>query len=354
MTSFRNLNQTTGRIISLDNAEYLFFGGTAYLGLLANPEYIELYKQGIDRYGLNNGTSRTNNVQLGIYKEAEDHLAKRFVFESAALLSSGYLAGQATVRALTKGKSVLYAPGSHPALWLQDSPLQDGDFDQWILNTIDFINNTNQEEFVVISNCIDNLTPQQFDFSPFKNLNANKRVTLILDDSHGIAILKKDGISTELSELKRPNIEIVVLASLAKGLGTDAGLVLGSKEIINEIKKHPIYNGASPTAPAAFYALMEGANLYEEAFDKMQSNTRLLAEMVTNTNLSHIENFPVFSSKKTELYKHLLQKKILISSFPYPLATSPLLNRIVISALHTEHDVRHLGEILCSESSLIL
>ena len=354
MTSFRNLNQTTGRIISLDNAEYLFFGGTAYLGLLANPEYIELYKQGIDRYGLNNGTSRTNNVQLGIYKDAEDQLAKRFSFESAALLSSGYLAGQATVRALSKGKSVLYAPGSHPALWLQEAPLQEGDFDQWILNTVDFINNTVQEEFVVISNCIDNLTPQRFDFSPFKSLNVDKKVTLILDDSHGIGILKKDGISADLSGLKNPNIEIVVLASLAKGLGTDAGLVLGSKEMINQIKKNPIYNGASPTAPAAFYALIHGSSLYDEAFEKMQNNTSLLAEIVAKTSLSHIENFPVFSSKKPELYKHLLQKNILISSFPYPLATSPLLNRIVISALHSEDDVRHLGEILCSESSLIL
>src|SRR5690606_25273112 len=146
MNSFRNLHQTTGRIISLDGTDYHFFGGTAYLGLLDNPEYIDLYKKGIDLLGLNNGTSRTNNVQLGIYQEAESHLADRFGFEAAALLSSGYLAGQVAVRALSKGKTVLYAPGSHPALWLDETPLVDGSFDEWAKATLEFINDAEHDD----------------------------------------------------------------------------------------------------------------------------------------------------------------------------------------------------------------
>jgi len=354
MTSFRNLHQTTGRIISLDGIDYLFFGGTAYLGLLDNPEYIELFKRGIDLYGLNNGTSRTNNVQLGIYQEAENHLAKRLGFESAALFSSGYLAGQATVSALTKDKKVIYAPGSHPALWMEDAPIVNDDFDSWIIKTAEFINNSEQNQFVVISNCIDNLSPQHFDFSFFKNLKPNKHVLLILDDSHGIGILNKNSPSAKLDELDLENIEIVVLASLAKGLGTDAGLVMANHKNINIIKKHPIFNGASPTSPAALFALIQGEKIYEMAFDKMRKNTRLLADLIKNTNLSYIENFPVFTSKNPNLYKHLLKENVLISSFPYPLSTSPLLNRIVVSTLHTEDDIHHIAEILNLENSLIL
>lgn len=354
MTSFRNLQQTTGRIISLDGTDYHFFGGTAYLGLLDNPEYIELYKKGIDLLGLNNGTSRTNNVQLGIYQEAEFHLAGRFGFEAAALLSSGYLAGQVAVRALSKGKAVLYAPGSHPALWLDETPLVDGSFDEWAKATVEFINDAEHDDVLVISNCIDNLTPLHFDFSIFREIKPDKKVLLILDDSHGIGILKKNQVSADLSALKFDNIEIVVLASLAKGLGTDSGVVFGNKGTLEKIKKHPIFNGASPTAPAALYALVHGQDLYEKAFERMQSNTSLLASITRETSLNHIEKFPVFSSTQPLLYKHLLQKNIVISSFPYPLATSPLLNRVVVSALHSEADIRHIGEILYSESSLIL
>lgn len=355
MTSFRNLDQTTGRIISLDGIDYLFFGGTAYLGLLSNPEYIELYKSGIDKYGLNNGTSRTNNVQLGIYDEVESHLAERFGFQSSALLSSGYLAAQVVVRSLKANRTLLYAPGSHPALWLDQSPIvTEIDFETWSKNTVEFINNAIETDFIVVSNCIDNLTPQRYDFSIFKNVNPNKNLLLVLDDSHGIGVLHKNKISTDLENLRKANIEIVVLASLAKGMGTDAGVVLGSNEIIAQIKKNPIFNGASPTSPAALYALIKGEKIYAEAFDRMKENTQLLAKLTSETNLSHIPDFPVFSSTKPFLYRNLLNHNILISSFPYPLATSPLLNRIVISALHTENDVRHLSEILCSEKSLIL
>jgi hypothetical protein len=102
------------------------------------------------------------------------------------------------------------------------------------------------------------------------------------------------------------------------------------------------------------YALIKGEKIYAEAFDRMKENTQVLAKLTSETNLSHMPDFPVFSSTKPFLYRNLLKHNILISSFPYPLATSPLLNRIVISALHTEKDVRHLSEILCSEKSLIL
>src|SRR5690606_41237880 len=112
----------------------------------------------------------------------------------------------------------------------------------------------------------------------------------------------------ELSVLKVDDSVIVVRASLAKGLGTDAGIILGTKNTIDKIKKHPIFNGASPTAPAALYALLHGRDIYEEAFEGMQSNTSLLASITRETSLSHIENFPVFSSTQPLLYRHLDRK----------------------------------------------
>ena len=354
MTAFRNLKQTTARKISLEGTDYLFFGGTAYLGLLTNPEYIDLFKKGIDIYGLNNGTSRSNNIQIGVYDEAEHHLANRFGFAAAAVLSSGYLAAQAAVMALTKNKYIIYSPGSHPALWRNPQPEQQRNFKDWSERTVHDINSSQNSDFAIVSNCIDNLTPSHFDFSFLNKILPNKYITLILDDSHGLGILKRHQVSTNLAELNLPNINVTVAASLAKGLGTDAGVVLGGIENIALVKRHPIFNGASPSSPASMYALIHGEDIYLKAFEKMQANTNLLRESTEKLRLNHIENFPVFSSKDPFLYRHLVQKNILISSFPYPLASSPLLNRIVVSALHEENDIRHLAEILSLESSLIL
>ena len=349
MDSFRHLHQATGRIIQHQQSDYLFFGGTAYLGLLINPDYQELVLEGIKKYGLNNGTSRSNNVQLGVYDEAEERMAKRFGFEASALFSSGYLAAQATVQTLSRKGEVIYAPHSHQALWLFGAPkVESTIFDQWLLATISYINESNNDSFVIIANAIDNLTPAQYDFSPLVNIKSTKNITLILDDSHGLAVVNKNAVSADISIFEScQHIEVVLLASLAKGLGTDAGIVLGSKETIAEVKKSPIFMGASPSSPGFVYALVNSEAIYTNAFERLQCNIQFFAEEVKNlSSLKSLERFPVFTSTNPNLYRHLCHKGFLISSFPYPLPHSPLLNRIVISALHEKGDLVKLSEVL--------
>lgn len=347
MSSFKNLQQPTKGKLTIAEQTYLFFGGTAYLGLLADPEYISLYKKGIDKYGLNNGTSRANNVQLGIYEEAEDKLASRFGFGAAAVFSSGYLAAQATVKAVTRGREVIYAPGSHPALWLEGDPNVMGSFATWSVDTLAYINNSPHQSFVVISNCIDNLQPATYDFSIFSQVAADKEVLFILDDSHGLGILNKNAISTDLSLLKaKGNLEFLVVCSLAKGLGTDAGLVLGTHKSLEKVKKQPIFTGASPCSPAAMYALIYGDAVYERSFAQLQHNIRYFKDLLLgDKGLISVDKFPIFTAADADLYSYLCAKQILISSFPYPLASSSLLNRIVISAGHSDLDLNKLAQI---------
>lgn len=349
MNSFRQLQQPTGRNIYIDQQEYLFFGGTAYLGLLVHTEYQSLVKEGINIYGLNNGTSRSNNVQLGIYDEAEDILATRFGYADAALFSSGYLAAQATVKSLAKDRMVYYAPNSHPALWLLDQPaLLAKDFQTWITKVVDEINSSKQTDFILVANAIDNLKPECFDFSYLKNIDTSKNIILLLDDSHGLGVVKKNDISANASALSScVHIQIVVVASLAKGLGTDAGIVLGNRGLIAQIKKSPLFMGASPSSPGFIYALINSESIYAAAFEKLQQNIELFNRRLGSVSgINHVASFPVFTSDDPHLYRHLCKKNLLISSFPYPLPSSPLLNRIVISALHTEQDIEELANVL--------
>lgn len=351
MTSFRNLHQPTNRTINIEKQEYLFFGGTAYLGLLVNEDYQNLVFEGIKKYGLNNGTSRSNNVQLGIYDEAEKYLASRFGYEDAALFSSGYLAAQATVKSLASRGKVYYAPDSHPALWIADKPSTLAEyFQEWLVKVVDEISSSADTDFVIIANAIDNLRPELYDFAYLSLIDSSKNIILILDDSHGLAVVNKNDIAANVSALSGcGNIQIVVVNSLAKGLGTDAGLVLGSKEIIASVKKSPIFMGASPSSPASIYALTKSQVIYEEAYERLHENIRYF-ESLQNTKLmlSRVKGFPVFTSTDSNLYRYLYKNNILISSFPYPLPASPLLNRIVISALHCRADILKLSEVLHS------
>src|SRR5690554_2050532 len=110
---FSKLEQAAGREVSLDGRAYLFFGGTAYLGLNTHAPFINLFKKGIDLFGVNSGSSRGNNVQLGIYPQAEAMAATRFGATDAMVVSSGFLAAQLAVRHLAPQYDELcYAPHS--------------------------------------------------------------------------------------------------------------------------------------------------------------------------------------------------------------------------------------------------
>ncbi len=353
MSSLQHLHQPTNRCIAYQDQHYLFFGGTAYLGLLANQEYTQLFKEGIDKYGINNGTSRSNNVQLGIYEDAEKYLAKRFVFEDAAIFSSGYLAAQTTVRTLTVGKRVFYAPDCHQALWLENQPAVNGSFDLWSSLIVGEINAAPENDLVIIANALDNLSPAYYDFSFVTQIDNSKHITLILDDSHGIGVVRFNGISVDISSLNHhANIEVVVLASLAKGLGTDAGVVLGSLECVMKIKSSPIFRGASPCSPASLYAMLKGEDIYAQEYDKLQNNLIKFGKLVKDLEMfSSIPKFPVFTSRDVRLFDILYSKRLLISSFPYPLPMSPLLNRVVISSLHKEDDLIYLADVCAINKS---
>lgn len=343
---FNQLEEKLAATLVHQGEEYLYFGGTAYLGIPQNKDFIALYTQGIQLYGLNNGTSRGNNVQLGIYNEAEDFIAKKFGAAAALITSSGYLAAKLTVQAFAQQGNVRYAPQTHPALWMNGDPKNQQDFKSWATKTTTEINSGSSSHWVLISNSMNNLYPEIYDFSFISNINHDKKVVLIIDDSHGIGILNGgNGVLKNVPE--QTNVEVVVVASMAKALGVDAGVVLGNKNIIAQLKQSDEFYGASPPAAAGLYAFMKANDIYKTAFAKLQENVKMFTlKLNQKSEWRFVKDFPVFLCRQPEVNQRLLEEKILISSFPYPDRNGALLNRIVLSSWHSEADILKLLHVL--------
>lgn len=333
---FDQLKTALSAHIEVGGEDFLYFGGTAYLGIPQDEAFLQYYIEGIKRFGLNNGTSRSNNVQLGIYKEAEDFVAQKFGAEAALITSSGYLAAQLLIKHFANAGQLRYAPGAHPALWLNGDPKTEGGFKAWATRLVQEINESEADNWVLISNSMNNLYPEIFDFSFVQQINANKTLVLIVDDSHGIGV-NNDGLGAYKGIPKAKNLSVVVVASMAKALGVDAGLILGTSPLIQELKKSEIFLGASPPASAGLFALMQADAIYRSAHQKLQKNVKQLSNALDGMKDWHfVEGFPVFLSKNVELSNRLFQKRILISSFPYPDKDGPVINRVVLSSWHDE------------------
>ncbi len=339
---FRNLDYAATRTLTYKGESYLFFGGTAYLGLNTHADFLAYYQEGLAKYGLNVGTSRNSNVQLGIYDEAEEVAAKRFGFESAVMFSSGFLAAQAAVSSIGAEAEWIYSPDTHPALWRRDKEplIPTGSFEEWVADTVTQINASARSSFVVVSNTVDNLAVSVHDFSGFSGITADKEVCFILDHSHGIGILHN-----HRSLPQGDRVRVLVVASLAKGIGIDAGVILGDKGTIAHLRRTPVFAGASPPAPASMHAFIRGAAIYEAELARLSAHIDFFHRHV-RIPCRMAAGLPVIGLQQPTAFETVFRHRIVISSFAYPLPTSPLLNRVVLSSAHTEEDVAYLIDVL--------
>jgi 8-amino-7-oxononanoate synthase len=92
-----NVNQSPDRIIKIDQEQYLYFGGTAYLGLPTNKAFQELVVKNILKWGTTYGSSRSANIKLTAFENGEHFLAKFIKAEAAVTVSSGMLAYQISI-----------------------------------------------------------------------------------------------------------------------------------------------------------------------------------------------------------------------------------------------------------------
>lgn len=346
-SAFQHIQSGTARQIEVQNETYLFFSGTDYLGISQNEAFKQLYIEGIQKWGFNNGTSRNNNVQLDIYPQVEKKIAGDNS-NSSIVTSSGYLAAQLVVQYYQKEKNILFSPQTHPAIWIQSKPIVPiNNFNEWIQSTVDYINHSNEKRFVIISNAVDTSTPQLLEFDLLNSINNDKEIILIIDDSHGIGFTRMEGSGVYPTLPKKKNFTNIVVASMAKGLGIRAGVIISDHVTIQELRKTGMYIGASPPSPASMYAYLKAEDIYKEALANLNSNNDYFKNHVKH-RFQTDKSLPIYVSSDELLFEKLKKKNILISSFAYPSVNDPLLNRIIINAAHKKKDLDYLLETLDS------
>ena len=331
------------RIAHAGGEEFLFFSGTAYLGMHARPEFGALVYEGLRNWGTNYGASRLGNVSIPVFEQAESKLASWLGTPSALVVSSGTLAGRLALEVLSEDFEAHYSPIAHVAvnpLYKKHEPHR---FDAWIEKTIKNIRDSKKEKHLITFNSIDSLTGIQ---PPLDWVDAlpDKEVLLIADDSHGLGVMGAEG-SGNFPVLFRKHSNALLIASLGKAMGLPAGLIAGSGEIVQRAKAHPLFGGSSPMVPAYAHAFLHSDTLYAKARRQLFENMLRFEEGTRDTGLFTISpDFPVYCTSSHELAAFLEKRKIRISHFAYPSPEDNLYTRVVVNALHTREDIELLIE----------
>lgn len=342
------INQHPDRTIIVNGKSYLYFGGTAYLGVQSKVAFQELFIQNIKKYGTNHGASRKANVQLAVYVKAEKKLAELVGSEACISMSSGYLAGQLVSQTLKESNvEFFYAPYSHSALY-QNPPAVHADFTV-LKQALEKHLKTKPEVHPVLF--FDATDASQSGYPDFKILQTLplKQIILVVDDSHGMGIMGYEGSGAFRNIKKLAPKELIISTSLGKGFGIQAGAIFGNHKRIEKFKKTEFFGGASPAAPAGLATLTEAETIFKTSRNTLKQNIALFKNKLQNSKVfTSIPEHPAFNFSNAKLVAHLEANNILITNFRYPSDSDQIKSRIVISAYHTHDDINMLVKVLNS------
>jgi 7-keto-8-aminopelargonate synthetase-like enzyme len=345
------LDGIPGPEFEADGKKYLYFGGTAYLGLQYHPAFKTKTAEYILEIGTHWGASRAGNVVVNRYKKAEKYLAKWAGSEEALTLSSGFLAGRLVAEnMITSQSQPFFSPSCHSAILLPASE-RSSTWKTLKKNISSHLLKNPHLNPVVFTDTVDF---QESDKSVYEHLEAlpKKGITLVADDSHGMGIPEDSGKSAYQRLVDLGFEDVLVCGSLGKAMGIPAGVVFGTPKRINELEKTNFFSGASPASPAGIaglhWALETG--LYDQQVKKLQRNLTYFKERTQRlSQLKPIKDHAVWLFRDEALTQHLQENSILITDFQYSAGNQdPSPSRIVLSAAHSKAQLDRLIEVLAA------
>ena len=326
----------------INSKEYLFFSGTSYLGVTMLPKFLDVLTKSVLKWGTSYGSSRNANLKLNIYQKGEQYLSNFLKTEDAVTVSSGTLAGHFALRSLRKEIDAFYfMPKTHPAILTKDAkPV----FENSVLNSE--LKKAENKSICIIVDAIAALETEPFSFEFLNTISETNTVYILLDESHSLGVLGKNGygISSQIPTAK--NIKTIIVSSLGKAFGINGGVIAGNTEFINMIKTDSLFIGSAGMSPSFLEAFVNGKEIYQNQLKKLQENCSYVYKKLKHLNEVRIsENYPVFFFENEEIADYLHKNRILITSFQYPSSTKKI-NRIVLNANHTKKQLDSLIDCL--------
>lgn len=338
------VDEFPGREITVNGKKYLYFGGTSYLGMATNKEFQEIISESIKKWGTFYGSSRNANIKLAIYEKFENYFSGYLGAETALTVSSGTLAGKMVIDYLSKSEvAFFHYPKTHPAILAPNSqPLfLDNKLHPQLKDGV-------LEDIVITVDAILPLETVPVSFGFLNEISSQKKITLVLDESHSLGVIGELGKGVFSSIASEKLHRKIVISSLGKALGLSGGIIASDKEFIDQIRAEPVFISSSGSNPAYLEAFMNGLHIYKEQRQLLIGNLNFLDKiLMPNRDFQFDKAYPVIYSNTDEIYKALLKEKVVIARFKYPTYEN-YMNRIVITANHTLEDLEKLASVLNS------
>ncbi len=339
-TPLMTITSSPGRILSINGTDYLFFGGTSYLGLPTLPAFQEILIANIRRWGTAYGSSRHSNVQLEAYTVGEQWLAQLTGAEKALTVSSGMLAGKLVVETLAETTDQFFHfPGVHAAI---QAPCSLPFYVNSEINPL--LLNDKPQHVTLLTDAVPVQFVEPINLQDIEKIAPSKHITLVVDESHSLGILGERGGGI-FSSIALPNMSRkIMVSSLGKAMGLTGGMIAGDAEFISHLEALDSFIGAAGMSPAFVQTLADGGDVIMAQQRRLTENLQYFFALLEPQAPVYFDAaYPLVYPTHDKVYQALYDQHILITHFAY---AGGALNRLVVAAHHTREDLERLAGVL--------
>ncbi|MCG6200617.1 8-amino-7-oxononanoate synthase [Psychromonas antarctica] len=349
-----------GRLLNVDNKNYLNFSSNDYLGLASDPALINAWQKGAQLFGVGSGGSFLVTGYNKAHEDLTEQLKSWLGVEALALFSSGYSANQAIIKLLLGKNDLLIQDKLNHASLMEAGTLADCKMLRFKHNDVSHLeqslikHGSNNANKLIIS---EGVFSMDGDCAPIRSLADQANLYdswLMIDDAHGLGVLGKNGQGSAVhAGLKNSDLQIY-MGTFGKALGVGGAFVAGSQAFIDYLtnfSKPYIYSTGLP--PAMAYTISQAAKMVENEHwrrDKLHSliNTfrRIAAEQGIQIAHSSTAIQPIIIGDSKKAVRLAEQLKILgfwttaIRPPTVPVNSARL--RITLTAHHKIEDLQRL------------
>ncbi len=355
------LDSAQGAHVRVDGREYLSFCSNDYLGLAADERIAAAATESISRYGVGAGASHLVSGHHRAHDELERALAAFVGTPRALLFSSGYLANLATLSALARRSTEVFADRLNHASLNDAMLLSRAKFRRYshcdLASLESLLQRCDASEKVVISDSVFSMDGDVAPLAQIEGLCKRHGAWLVIDDAHGFGVLGEHGRGA-LNHFALDSPRVAYMGTLGKAAGVSGAFVAGSEQLIEmliQTARTYIYTTASPPLLAA--ALLRSLQIIQSEDWRRQrlaeSSARLqrgvaLRKWRLQSSQTPIQPLLVGDNAETVgLSGALANRGILVPAIRPPTVPKGSARlRISFSAAHTEADVDRLIEAL--------
>ncbi|MET0740631.1 MAG: 8-amino-7-oxononanoate synthase [Candidatus Nanopelagicales bacterium] len=265
-----------------------------YLGLARHPRVIEGAVAAAHTWGVGSTGSRLVTGTTELHELFEQELARFVGTESALVFSSGYLANLGAIAALAGPETLVVSDAQNHASIIDACRLSraevvivpHGDHSR----VEDVLRSRSRRRAVVVTDAVFSVDGDAAPLDALVHVTEDQDALLLVDEAHSLGVVGPGGRGAVALWDAVLSPHVVMTATMSKALGSQGGVVLGSREVtahlVDAARPFIFDTALAPAAVGGALAAMRILLEHPELASRARENARRLRRITDDLGLS--------------------------------------------------------------------